>query len=207
MAYVFLSGTRIHASLKKIADAQGGEIRKDSLPTSFLGRIVTPIHGLAFLLPQAAYLVGVPLSGFRQPDWMLRWALPSLNLTLGQKASVRLVASGMLVLVLHGFYKRIAKDLGDQWHTIGRRKNVKIVKHGVYSVVRHPMYTAVLIQQLLFGLMYWSYVPFATFGICSVAFAIKMPIEEDLIMQDASVADEYKVYKKEVPYRILPYLW
>jgi hypothetical protein len=32
-------------------------------------------------------------------------------------------------------------------------------------------------------------------------------LQEELIESDATVRDEYREYKKRVPYRIIPYIW
>ncbi|KAG1772324.1 hypothetical protein EDD22DRAFT_947448 [Suillus occidentalis] len=100
--------------------------------------------------------------------------------------------------------------LGTQWHPIGvhtRREKPKLVQTGPYAVVRHPLYTCVLIQELLFALVSWSYAPLVALSITASAFVVKMPIEEDLIMQDATVAGEYRAYMQRVPAHVIPYLW
>ncbi|KAF5344276.1 hypothetical protein D9758_012307, partial [Tetrapyrgos nigripes] len=39
------------------------------------------------------------------------------------------------------------------------------------------------------------------------AFAVKIPIEEKLMEDDLSLGLQYRVYKKKVPYRLIPYIW
>ncbi|KAG1748692.1 hypothetical protein EDB19DRAFT_219903 [Suillus lakei] len=55
--------------------------------------------------------------------------------------------------------------------------------------------------------MFWSYTPLVGLGIMTGAFAVKMPIEEDLIMKDPAIAGEYRAYMQKVPARVIPFLW
>ncbi|EIW77391.1 hypothetical protein CONPUDRAFT_84488 [Coniophora puteana RWD-64-598 SS2] len=205
--YILVHTFRGMAAMAKVAGSEGGKIRPDRMPATSLGKIVSPIHGLSYFIPQLAILVGVPLGGFRQPQWMQGWALPDWGLGEKERIGLRVAACVLSVVMAHGLVTKVTKALGSQWHAIGRRESVKVIKHGAYSVVRHPMYSSVMIQQVLYGVMFWSWVPVITLPITAAAFAIKMPIEEELIQQDASIADEYRRYKKEVPYRVFPFLW
>ncbi|KAG1774853.1 hypothetical protein EV702DRAFT_1047390 [Suillus placidus] len=140
-----------------VAKAEAGSIR--TMPTSFVGQIVSPIQGLASFIPPLMFLGST------------------------------------------------FTHLGNQWHLIGRREKPKVMQTGPYAVMRHPLYTNMLIQEALFALMFWSYAPLVGLGITAGAFAVKMPIEEDLIMKDPAVAAEYRAYMQRVPARVIPYLW
>ncbi|EIW85945.1 hypothetical protein CONPUDRAFT_78548 [Coniophora puteana RWD-64-598 SS2] len=207
IAYFTASNIRSVKRTLAVADADGGKVRPSTAPTSFVGKAVTHVHGLAFAAPQLVYLVSVPLSGFVQPGWMQRFSLPTCGMSGDKLACVRMLASVVLVGIVHVAMKRLFKQLGSQLHPIARRENSKIIKDGFYSIVRHPMYTQSLVQGLLCTVMLWSYIPLAGLPIMVLAVAAKIPIEEGIMLQDPSVADEYKAYKREVPYRILPYIW
>ncbi|KAG1839351.1 hypothetical protein F4604DRAFT_1836382 [Suillus subluteus] len=97
--------------------------------------------------------------------------------------------------------------LGNQLHAIGRCEKPRVVQTGPYVVVHHPLYTSVLIQELLFTLMSWSYAPLVGWCIVAGAFAVEMPIEEHLIMQDPAIAAEYRAHMQRVPSRVIPFLW
>ncbi|KAG2127848.1 hypothetical protein BD769DRAFT_1667906 [Suillus cothurnatus] len=143
-------------AIAPLAEAEAGSIR--TTPSSFIGKIITPLHGLSIYIPPITYILCVPFNRFVQPAWMQRMSLPN---TYFKHESQR----------THIAY------LGNQWHAIGRREKPRVVQTGPYAVVRHPLYTSVLIQGLLFTLMSWSYVPLVALGITASAFAVKMPIE------------------------------
>ncbi|KAG2070435.1 hypothetical protein BDR04DRAFT_1076890 [Suillus decipiens] len=152
------------------------------------------------------YILCVTFNRFVQPAWMQRMSLPDAYFTYENKVGLR-VAACAATFVLMRFIGRTAKHLGNQWHAIGRREKSRVVQTGPYAVVRHPGYASVLIQELLFALMSWSYAPLVGLGIIAGAFAVKMPIEEDLIMQDPGVAAEYRAYMQRVPARVIPFIW
>ncbi|KAG2352920.1 hypothetical protein BDR07DRAFT_1311947 [Suillus spraguei] len=190
-----LSGMRAIAS---VANAEAGSIR--ITPTSFIGKIITPIHGLSYFIPPATYILCVTFNRFVQPAWMLRMSLPDTYFTHEKKVGLR-VAACAVTFLLRRFSGRIFKHLGNQWHAIGRREKSRVVQTGPYAVVRHPMYTSVLIQGLLFTIMSWSYASLWDFGLTAFCF------QEDLIMQDPGVAAEYRAYMQRVPARVIPFIW
>ncbi|KAG2151358.1 hypothetical protein DEU56DRAFT_777474 [Suillus clintonianus] len=191
-------------AIAPVARAEAGVIR--TTPTSFIGKVVTPIHSLSFFIPPVTYILCVTFNRFAQPAWMQRMNLPTNYFQLETEIALRIAACASTFVLLR-FIGRIFTHLGNQWHAIGRREKPKVVQTGPYAVVRHPLYTSVLIQGMLFAVMSWSYAPLVGLGITAGAFAVKMPIEEDLIMKDSAVAGEYRTYMQRVPARVIPYLW
>ncbi|KAG2342126.1 hypothetical protein BDR05DRAFT_1001089 [Suillus weaverae] len=195
--------SRVRA-IAPVANAEAGSIR--TTPASFIGKIISSIHGLSVFVPLVTYCLSVTFNRFTQPAWMQRMSLPNTYFKYETEVGLR-VAACAATFVLLGFTGRIFTHLGNQWHAIGRREKPRVVQTGPYGVVRHPLYTSVLIHGLLFVVMSWSYAPLVGLGITASAFAVKMPIEEDLIMQDSAVAAEYRAYMRRVPARIVPFLW
>jgi len=187
-----------------IAAAESGAIR--TMPTTFVGKAVTPIHGLAAYLPSTIYVLCVTGNLFTQPAWMQRMSLPNDYFQYETKVVLR-IAACVLSVVLTRFIGRAYMHIGNQWHLIGRREKPRVVQTGPYAVVRHPLYTNMLMHQVLLGVMFWSSAPLFSFGIISGVLAVKIPIEEALIMEDSAVAAEYRAYMKRVPARAIPFLW
>jgi protein-S-isoprenylcysteine O-methyltransferase Ste14 len=192
--------------LAVVSESKGGRIRPESIPPTFLGRIITPIHGLVIFIPPLVYVGALVLNRFQPPEWMARFAFATKMVDSTTSNALRVVACAAS-FALRSFTDATAKHLGDQWHTIGRREKSRVVKTGPYAWVRHPGYSSVLLQEALWSIMFWSYVPLVALGITAFVFAVKMPIEESLIQKDDAVKDEYRKYMKKVPARILPYVW
>ena len=86
--------------------------------------------------------------------------------------------------------------------TIGRnwsgnptiKEGHELIRTGPYSVVRHPIYTGLLVMFLGTGVTAGRYVYFALLGFVAVMFYIKLKIEESLMLRTFPV--EYPEYKK-----------
>ncbi|KDQ25793.1 hypothetical protein PLEOSDRAFT_1113575 [Pleurotus ostreatus PC15] len=181
-----------------------------TMPTSLLGRLITPFHASVQMIPPLVYVATVAYNHLQQPAWMEDVAFPmeaDLALGVGGKAMIRTLAS--LALVLWTRYNRVVLDhLGDEWHYIGiREKPKKIVNTGPYAYVRHPLYSGVLFQQLLYIPMFWSYVPCVCLPLVFGALVVKTSIEEKLIDEDPIAGNDYLEYKKQVPYKLIPYVY
>ncbi|KAG2155881.1 uncharacterized protein EDB93DRAFT_1262596 [Suillus bovinus] len=191
-------------TIATVANAEAGPIR--TTPSSLIGKIITPIHALSVLTPPVTYILCVTFNRLAQPAWMLRMSLSNTYFTHEIEVGLR-VAACAATFVLNGFTRRAFTHLGNQWHLIGRREKSRIVQTGPYAIVRHPLYTSVLIQGLLFTLMTWSYAPLVGSAIATGLSAVKLLVEEDLILQDPAVAGEYRAYMQKVPARLIPFLW
>ncbi|KAG1856010.1 hypothetical protein DFJ58DRAFT_879881 [Suillus subalutaceus] len=191
-------------AIAPIAKAESGAIRTS--PTTFIGKAVSPIYALTFFIPSVTYALCVTGNLFMQPAWMQRMSLPNDYFQHETKVALRIAACASTFVLLR-FAGRAFTHLGNQWHTIGRREKSRVVQTGPYELVRHPIYMNVLIQQALFAVMFWSYAPLVGLSIAAGAFAVKIPIEEALIMEDAAVAAEYRAYMQRVPARVIPFLW
>ncbi|KAF9642476.1 hypothetical protein BDM02DRAFT_3193163 [Thelephora ganbajun] len=64
-----------------------------------------------------------------------------------------------------------------------------------------------LITGASFAPVFWSYIPLYILPITIAGHALKMPIEERMLIEDPDLGREYKLYKLRVPCRIIPYIW
>ena len=143
----------------KEADEKGGPIK--SMPTTLIGKLVTPIHAAAIVIPAVAYLTIVPLSGGLQPEIISRFSLPKFDLGETAINVLRLVGCAGLAAT-YKLFSASRSVLGQSFHHIGVsphrsfhyslvtlsirslkqvREKPKIVSTGPYAVIRHPLYT------------------------------------------------------------------
>ncbi|KAG8214484.1 hypothetical protein J3R82DRAFT_9537 [Butyriboletus roseoflavus] len=161
---------------KVTAEGEGGLPVPESAPRSLLSKLVFPTQALTALLPPAVYCIAVVFNNFQQPSWMLKFALPEDIVQTQWKTPLRLmacVASFSLKFALD----RILSHSDERWRMIGGREKPGMIQTGPYAVVRHPAYSVMLLQQVFYSVMYWSYVPLASLGVLAGVLAIKMPIE------------------------------
>ena len=88
--------------------------------------------------------------------------------------------------------------------TIKVSENQKVIDKGLYSVVRHPMYTSTLIMFLSMPIILGSYITMIIFLIYPFIISKRIILEEQLLKEELS---GYKEYKEKVKYRLLPFIW
>ena len=111
------SVSRIRATAP-VAEAEAGTVR--SLPTSFIGKVVSPVHGFAIFVPPAVYILSVSVNRFMQPSWMQRMSLPNNYIHDETKVALRIAACASTFVFLR-VISRALIHLGNQWHAIGVR--------------------------------------------------------------------------------------
>ncbi len=82
--------------------------------------------------------------------------------------------------------------------------NQKIIDTGLYSVVRHPMYTAIILVYCSAALVLGSYFALIQSLAWPLIFAFRIRNEEKVMMNGL---EGYSDYTKKVKYRIVPFIW
>jgi protein-S-isoprenylcysteine O-methyltransferase Ste14 len=83
-------------------------------------------------------------------------------------------------------------------------ENQKVISSGPYRVVRHPMYTGVLVMYLFTPVAlgsYWAIIPFL---FLPVTFVFRILNEEKVLTQNLA---GYKDYCQKTRYRLIPLIW
>ena len=88
--------------------------------------------------------------------------------------------------------------------TIKVEEGQKVVSTGLYKVVRHPMYTATLVVFLSMPLILGSLISFFIFLLYPILIIIRIIGEEKLLEKEL---EGYIEYKKNVKYRLIPFIW
>ncbi len=103
-------------------------------------------------------------------------------------------------------FRRSHVDLGTNWSvTLEVREDHRLITHGVYRYVRHPMYTALFLYSIaqLLVVPNWFVGPsqLVAFGIL---FALRLGAEERMMLNE--FGDEYAAYMARTK-RIIPGIW
>jgi protein-S-isoprenylcysteine O-methyltransferase Ste14 len=153
-------------------------------------------------------IVGIVLQGI---GFGLIWALhrtPFLSPFIDELYILNIILQVLAILLAVGavwIANAAIKELGKQWSFQARLvEDHKLVTGGVYRIVRHPIYTAMLGKLLATGLIlsHWTVVIIA-FVIFIIGTKIRT-IAEEKLLRDA-FPDEYEEYAKSVP-AFVPFL-
>ncbi|KIY47788.1 hypothetical protein FISHEDRAFT_74317 [Fistulina hepatica ATCC 64428] len=188
--------------------SEGGNLKKG--PPTFVSRLVTPVYLVSVAIAPIVCVGSVAASILLdKPELRDELALPvelDLWVKTAGKAALR-VSAAMGLVAIDRAKGTIFKALGKQFHYIGLREKGRIITTGWFARVRHPLYSLTLGGLGLYAVVFWSWFPLVSLGICSAAFIYKIPVEERLITEDADLGAEYEAYKKNVRWRLIPYLW
>ncbi len=185
---VFLVGFVVYVGIRHVfAQRTKGE-EKVERRVDGLEKTLLVIVLLGSLLLPVLYLF-TPLLGFAD------YRLPAL---------VPWAGAAVMVLALWLFWRSHA-DLGQNWSiSLELRRDHRLVKHGVYRTIRHPMYASIWLFGIAQALLLQNWL-----AGCSalVSFAplyfLRTPREEQMMCD--SFAEEYRQYMEETG-RLIPRL-
>jgi protein-S-isoprenylcysteine O-methyltransferase Ste14 len=107
----------------------------------------------------------------------------------------------LLAVVLGGmafaWWARI--HLGKLWSgRVTRKDDHRIVDTGPYGIVRHPIYTGLLVALYATALAFPGPFNFLGVAVLTIAFVVKYRLEERFLMQELG-AGAYEAYRRRVP--------
>jgi protein-S-isoprenylcysteine O-methyltransferase Ste14 len=115
--------------------------------------------------------------------------------------------TGALCLVLGlWLFHRSHADLGTNWSiTLEVREKHRLVTHGVYRWVRHPMYLALLIYSAGQALVIPNWLVGPSYGVAMVLlFALRVGAEERMMLEE--FGEDYETYTATTR-RLIPGVW
>lgn len=114
------------------------------------------------------------------------------------------ICAMVVFLIAYLLYAEVLRENTYLSRTIEVQENQKVIDTGLYSIVRHPMYSVTLIMFLATPLILGSLYSFLIFLVYPFIVAKRIKHEEILLENELP---GYREYKKKVQYRLIPYLW
>jgi len=186
-------------------------------PRPLLLKVLGPLAHGAIMITPVAYIVGTAWGRMEQPEWLSNWSLPHPELTVGWFAGLRTLACVVNIGALY-LLKKTRKQLKAAVRSYGvnfaglrvyvEGESIQPTK-GPYSIIRHPMSAAILLCQASYAVMWWNYIPVGSLALSTAYFLVSLPYEERVKEGDltSGTSLEYASYKKQVRYRLIPYVW
>lgn len=184
-AVILFSAMGISGYFRRKADRESGEKLSRKMDGTALMTIIR-IGGLILWLSPFVYLIN--------PAWMA-WS------KIGLPESARWLGVGIGVLCVPGIYWLFSSIGTGITPVSATRKEHKLVTHGIYHYIRHPLYTLGSSLFISFGMMADNWF-IAALGILTfILMAIRTPKEEANLIE--KFGDEYRDYMKRTG-RFLP---
>ena len=114
------------------------------------------------------------------------------------------VLSSIVFVASYFLYAEVLRENTYLSRTIEVKKDQKVIDTGLYGIVRHPMYTATILLFLSMPLILGSFISFVIFLIYPVLIAKRIKNEEEVLEKELK---GYKKYKKNVKYKLIPYIY
>lgn len=129
----------------------------------------------------------------------LEWknAVPNRTLFwMGMGLIVLAFALAMAALVVNTYLESTAR--------IQKEREQVVIKEGVYGVVRHPTYSAVLLSCLGISLVFGTPFVCLTAMVIAAIIVLRTYLEDKLLQKGLA---GYLEYTRDVRYRLIPFVW
>lgn len=121
--------------------------------------------------------------------------------TLPQNVSI---GGAVVFLIAYILYAEVLRENTYLSRTIQVQDNQKVIDTGLYSIVRHPMYSVTLILFVSIPIVLGSLYSLVAFLCYPLIIAKRIKGEEQLLEQEL---EGYREYKQKVKYRLIPFIW
>ena len=114
------------------------------------------------------------------------------------------IAATIVFLVAYILYAEVLRENTYLSRTIEVQENQKVIDTGLYSIVRHPMYSVTVLLFLSMPLVLGSIYSFMIFLAYPFIIVKRIKHEEEFLEKEL---DGYVQYKQKVKYRLIPFIW
>lgn len=146
---------------------------------------VIKLSGLVFILGFVLCGLEVRFGWYKLPLWVT-------------------ILGTVIFLFAYILYAEVLRENTYLSRTIEVQKDQKVIDSGLYGIVRHPMYAAVVLLFLSIPLVLGSLYAFIIFFAFPFILAIRIKHEEEFLEKELN---GYKDYKNKVKFRLIPYIW
>ena len=114
------------------------------------------------------------------------------------------IIGAVLFIVSYAMYAVVLKQNVYLSRTVAVEEDQRVIDSGLYSVVRHPMYSATLLLFLSMPLILGSLYALLIFLAYPAIIIKRLKSEEQFLSENLP---GYRDYLKKVKYRLIPFIW
>ena len=137
------------------------------------------------------------LTGFIVAGLNYRYGLNTLP-------NIFVISSSVIFIISYILYAEVLRENTYLSRVIEVQENQKVIDTGLYSVVRHPMYSITIIMFLSMPIILGSIYSFLIFLVYPLLIAKRIKNEEEVLEKELK---GYKEYKEKVKYKLIPFIW
>ncbi len=112
--------------------------------------------------------------------------------------------SAVIFMLGYAMYAEVMRENAYLSRTIEVQEGQKVVDTGLYGVIRHPMYSSTLILFISMGGVLGSPISVMILLLYIPIIAKRIRNEEEILENGL---EGYTEYKKNVRYKVIPYIW
>ena len=114
------------------------------------------------------------------------------------------IFASFILLISYALYAEVMRENAYLSRTVEVQEGQKVVDTGLYSIVRHPMYTVTVWLFLSIPFVLGSFYSVLCFLPYVAVIVIRIKNEEKVLL---SGLEGYKEYTQKVKYRLIPFIW
>ena len=118
--------------------------------------------------------------------------------------NIIVIIASFIFFISYILYAEVLRENIYLSRTIKVEKNQKVIDKGLYSIVRHPMYSITIFLFLSIPLILGSIISFVIFLIYPLIISKRIKNEEKVLEKELK---GYKEYKNKVKYKLIPFIW
>ncbi len=138
------------------------------------------------------FILGFIVAGL---DFRFGWSKIKLSIS---------IISAVIFLLLYLLYAEVLRENIYLSRTVEISEGQRVIDTGLYSIVRHPMYSITVLLFLTIPLILGSIFSFVIFLVYPFLL-VKRIINEEVLLENELPA--YHEYQKKVKYRLIPFIW
>ena len=115
-----------------------------------------------------------------------------------------IITASVLFLAAYALYAEVMRENAYLSRTVKVEEGQTVVDTGLYGIVRHPMYMAMILLFLMIPLVLGSWYALIAFAFYPAIIIARLKDEEELLTRELP---GYVAYKQKVKYRIIPFVW
>ena len=115
-----------------------------------------------------------------------------------------MIVASVFFLIGYAMYAEVLRENAYLSRNIEVQEGQQLIDSGLYSIVRHPMYTATILMFVSIPIILGSFWALMIFGIYPGLMVLRIQNEEQILAKGLA---GYTDYQKRVRWRLIPFIW